>query len=540
MIYFIFNSSTGLFGNSIIYDIIIRHNVNDTFISSYYLMWTVLYYIPVLTLALIFKLVNYSEIFVYRYFVLYTLCIVCVVWTYFYGLVDLFAINYLLCSVVESEPSFNELLLNLLNRYHPYLFYLCAGYFIYYNYLLYVLNSDKLTNIIVINRFRGLNYSYHALLLTSFVFLYLGAWWANQEGSWGGWWNSDSSEMLGLLLGLIPLVHIHSSQVWHKFYSSYRSSVKLFINFTWLYYFLQINYELSSHNFGLQSFVFFNNNIMFTFIIILVFIIRITSNVDVYCKLSIYKYFNVYTIYKWDKYFTHSLNILSTFLITWILMSVLPLLTTLGIPRSYLFETTISRFYDLFLLYVYLYAANMFFRVSKLFIITSFALILLQVPVSTYLVLTYGYTRLRLKTLHWGLLVVLALNIVTGDYLFFFIHDSPTYSNTFWVDSLYTSTNLIFINEGCVTNYVQAVVNSNTQLFKSWTSAFMSNSNDIDEFKLLFNNLTIINFINVVNDYFKSMIIVEFNEVYLLNLIILLMMMIACIVWVDVTTRILY
>lgn len=93
------------------------------------------------------------------------------------------------------------------------------------------------------------------------IALLLGSWWALQEGTWGGWWNWDSSETFGLEVSLLTLLLIHSSPK-----SSFSSNLRirhllLTCAFVGSYFFIQLNFELVSHNFGSKFFFFFNNNL---------------------------------------------------------------------------------------------------------------------------------------------------------------------------------------------------------------------------------------------------------------------------------------
>ena len=47
----------------------------------------------------------------------------------------------------------------------------------------------------------------YSIILT--ITLYFGGWWALQEGSWGGWWNWDASEVLGLITLLYLILAVH-------------------------------------------------------------------------------------------------------------------------------------------------------------------------------------------------------------------------------------------------------------------------------------------------------------------------------------------
>ena len=87
----------------------------------------------------------------------------------------------------------------------------------------------------------------------------LGGWWALQEGTWGGWWNWDASEVLGLLILILAYVEVHSN---YNYYLESRKQerVILFLLLILLsYYFIQLNFELTSHSFGTRFNHFFNN-----------------------------------------------------------------------------------------------------------------------------------------------------------------------------------------------------------------------------------------------------------------------------------------
>jgi len=101
----------------------------------------------------------------------------------------------------------------------------------------------------------------------------LGSWWAFQEGTWGGWWNWDSSEVFGLEFFLLILYIIHTS--WRYF-----NSLNWIISISWqlcavllTYFFIQLNFDLVSHNFGVKFFFFFNNKLFFIISILILVII---------------------------------------------------------------------------------------------------------------------------------------------------------------------------------------------------------------------------------------------------------------------------
>ena len=109
--------------------------------------------------------------------------------------------------------------------------------------------------------------------------LYLGSWWALQEGSWGGWWNWDASEFLGLLIFyfIVTLFHIrYNLQSLTKLYQSlYLSLSYLFIYF----FFLQLNFSVISHNFGFRTLKFLNTEVLlFSFLFFFITVYTFTKH----------------------------------------------------------------------------------------------------------------------------------------------------------------------------------------------------------------------------------------------------------------------
>jgi len=116
-------------------------------------------------------------------------------------------------SIDLTRTEINLLLTNSLNKYHPGLFFLSVlGLFT-------AINSQFFN----FYQTRTFCFNYAALLLPTsvtyftllnIIALVLGSWWAFQEGTWGGWWNWDASEVLGLLVGVFGVLMLHQSLVW--------------------------------------------------------------------------------------------------------------------------------------------------------------------------------------------------------------------------------------------------------------------------------------------------------------------------------------
>ena len=154
----------------------------------------------------------------------------------------------------------NILLLNSLNHYHPFILY---SSFVIATVTLFT-HSDR--------EFRHKLYTYtlyrntyqtigRTSLTTSVLALSLGSWWAVQEGTWGGWWNWDTSEVLGWLVSLYILVTLHSISRNKFILVAFYKNCGLWGSIVFIYLLVQISFELTAHNFGVKFFYFFNSNL---------------------------------------------------------------------------------------------------------------------------------------------------------------------------------------------------------------------------------------------------------------------------------------
>ena len=178
---------------------------------------------------------------------------------------------------------------NSINKFHPFIFYYT---------LLFLLIHLSQFNILTSYTFKNKNFLYFRSLfkqgslqvsLYLLTTLYLGSWWALQEGSWGGWWNWDPSEVFGLLV-LYCFLWITHSTILEK-----NLKFKYYVDFIFLYIivlvysFIQLNFRLVSHNFGTKVIWFidtdqFNFNIVCLILFSLVKLFLVIRNL--YSKLE--------------------------------------------------------------------------------------------------------------------------------------------------------------------------------------------------------------------------------------------------------------
>ena len=154
--------------------------------------------------------------------------------------------------LVDDSMNFgNILLMNPINRYHPG-FALALVIFIYFTFHLLtsrtrlVYTRYKLSLLdIVLKRYTL------RLLLIAFSTLFTGAWWALQEGSWGGWWNWDITECFSLLLLLAYISQMHTRNI--RINNLLANSSLIFTIYAVLIVKLLVQYSLITTNHSFSS-----------------------------------------------------------------------------------------------------------------------------------------------------------------------------------------------------------------------------------------------------------------------------------------------
>lgn len=259
-------------------DALSRFFVNDFFVNSYYLLWTSFWYLPTfLIISFSLVLINFAKSGTGYVWLLLGLVLVAV--SLHYQNLNLY--NYLLDNY---GTNFNTLLSNSVNKFHPALFYITITHILLASQLslfnrrrLYVLNTNSAHTTYVSNS-----------LIPIIIFtLFLGSWWALQEGSWGGWWNWDPSEVFGLFVLLYYLYTLHKSQKVSN-YPVQALYLKILTQLVFVVYvFIQLNFDLVSHNFGtkVDQFIDTYQNFL-TLVVLLVLFIVIISRYLLYTIIS--------------------------------------------------------------------------------------------------------------------------------------------------------------------------------------------------------------------------------------------------------------
>jgi len=255
----------GLSGYGVTADFNTRLSPNDAFLGTYYFWWTNLTYLPLFFFAITLLAFTYAATTRYAFWVLASPILYLL---YPLELVDYLALNTDIFISMYSSYGLNTLLTNVLNRYHPLIFYLSVITLSVVMASSYRSSSQARFNADSISLRSQPSLGWLAIWI-NLLALWMGSWWALQEGTWGGWWNWDSSEVFGLIISLLLLWLLHSKLNIRKLVPVTVKGVLAWLSIAFSYFFIQLNFDLVSHNFGAKFFFFFNNNLFFIEVILL-------------------------------------------------------------------------------------------------------------------------------------------------------------------------------------------------------------------------------------------------------------------------------
>jgi hypothetical protein len=230
--FFFFHCSSSYF---ILVDFHCFYNLNQTFIFNHVAFWVNGLVNSLFFTSLVSLLLNF-----YIKLNLFNLI-------YLLKVGNFFIFNYTWPSFLNLH-FFNTFLLNNLNLVHPPLLYLV------------IINLSQVF-------FKFYKFQYLTVLTyVSLLSLFLGSWWAEQEGTWGGWWAWDPSEVFGLAILLSYLIPIHLFSL--SYYAGIIFNFLLCFCLIFIYYIIQYNFTLTSHNFG-NSFFFFSSQHYLVYVLFL-------------------------------------------------------------------------------------------------------------------------------------------------------------------------------------------------------------------------------------------------------------------------------
>lgn len=419
-----------------------------------------------------------------------------------------------------NTTSVNLLLTNNLNKYHPLIFYVSVVALL--NLLYQTSGTLFQSQTFNITKFSVKSYyQINQITTVNLLALFLGSWWALQEGTWGGWWNWDPSEVLGLLFTLAGLLYIHSPIHYLTFFPHFYRLQFITLVIIISYLFIQLNFDLVSHNFGSKFFFFFNNNLFFLELSSIFFC-------TCFCLLYIYQITTINSILAASTSLTNRFKKRSHVEL-WVVL--LYLLVVLLITFS--FTPLINYF-----LWVYFHINSLNVVVTTHLIVISFMLGLILPFTSicrydyllTFLLvisnspslISIGVLVLILtpnfnKWLHSFIILIVIINIYTYNTQFIYWQTFSESSNLIFDSQLLEKQCDLYICGNYFIDKVNLSQIGQLTLFNTWNTFYLTNSPSLNSFSLVFNTSSFMNIYCLSSNWQNSILFIETN--YLNNLL---------------------
>ena len=499
------------------FDWVSRIDINDSFINSFNFFWTTFLYLPsffFLILLINVLSINFKSI---RSLSMYLVTL--------YGFYNIEIFDFLILNLsLEINnlniTSVNLLLTNNLNKYHPLIFYtsvILLLNLLYQNYIIWF------TPLLFTKTYIS-NYTYsnmNSVTVINLLALFLGSWWALQEGTWGGWWNWDPSEVLGLLFTFTGLLYIHSQITYLTTQLNLYRLMYIVILIVFSYIFIQLNFDLVSHNFGSKFFFFFNNNLFFLELTLL-----LVSNFLIFLYFIQNAILNtiLINITTFTSHFIKKNNLIIWTLVLYLLLFTLIIVSFIPLVNYFLwvyFRINSLNFIinsNISIICIILGSLLSFISIHNTRLLLIYGLVLLNLPslisVATLsLIIPFKFSR----WLHSLLIILFVSNILSYNTQFIY-----WYTFTELVDLILDSELLEKRAEvySCNNHFIDQInlSQASTQtLFNTWNVFYLNNTTSLNSFNLLFNSSSFVNIYYLSVNWQHSALFIETN--YLNNML---------------------
>ena len=496
-------------GYSFFYDLTSRTNNNDSFFNLFNFFWTSFTYLP------IFYFINFFLFFYFYSNIL--LSILYIFLLYSFEGCDFLILN-LNCDILNlNTTDVNLLLSNNLNKYHPYIFYLSSIFFFINTLLIlhsyFIKKKSFFMNTVLLNSKR---YVFNSLFINT-IALFLGSYWALQEGTWGGWWDWDPSEVFGLLFFITLLISSHSLIVNVNFFKTIVKLLLSTIVILLTYFLIQLNFDLVSHNFGTKFFYFFNNNLfLLEFIIIFIFFYILLNYYLIYIvnNVSLIQYTTTYNLVGYTTNF--SLSFIYLLILMLLLFSFIPLF------NYFLWYDITTNYYDLVVYFNIIIISFVLvilglFRLRKILdysIILIFTTTKYTIPFSFiyFFKWSYSYTNL----IHNLIVTFTVVNLSTHfiDITFFGLNNE--FNSIFYNLIILNNPNTYFNCDNFFIDILNVYTDINNKFFFDWNIFYTANSPNNNPSLLLFNDNSFFNLYTILSNWLLSYSFIDLNYLSIL------------------------
>lgn len=314
-------------------------------------------------------------------------------------------------------------------------------------------------------------------------------------------------------------------------------------SFLCTYYFIQINYELTSHNFGSRFFFFFNNNLL---LLELLFVLALSTIVTTLFATRQYAE-AVYTglatagaVISFRRVFFDLKTYLLIFLYLWLLISLLPLIDLFTQKYIHVTDLVLSDIYPLISLVFFITTVYMFFEVGVHYVKSQLILVASAPIFSSVLVASYYLRWTNSRIIHLLLTCFLLVNLQSSSLVFLYWGHSAPYSSFYFSNEIFFFYTAVFVCDVNTFNRVNVSVDFDNILKGSWASSNMNNSYDIDQFWLSHSADTLFNYFYFLDNWIKVFIFIESpntNVLSILTALSIFVMLCGVSAWYEYSVR---
>jgi hypothetical protein len=393
---------------------------------------------------------------------------------------------------------------------------------LYYSTLT-VVYINKKQPYLVTKKLKIIKISNAKLFKINLVALTMGGVWAFQEASWGGFWNWDSSETFGLLFLLTSLYLTHTRLTILRFYEL--TSILLIYTFsiTIVYCFIQLNFDLVSHNFGAKFFYFFNNSLFYEGVIIFNFLTLTSFGFRWWMQVTLTK---TLTCLVPNRYVQINNNYLYI-TVVWVLLLMMMLYSCSQLLNYFLFNLLhINLFNFLFSLEYWvtflLTILHFLFAQSSRTLITTYTYIISNTLNPTLIfILQLPWNLNIFKILH-NLLILLLLINMSGYYMNFIIWFFKQSQFFLILDNIILSQESLLITCDALFVNISSVLSNTYTIFNWWNLLFQYHSVSSTSLFVLITNTGCFSLYQLTFGWVNSFIFI--NTPYVNHLFILTML----------------
>jgi hypothetical protein len=438
---FFFNLNLFKFSEaSYLVNIVYKMLLDDFVIFNLYYIWSNFFYMFIFFFLISLLFFSYkSYFFTSKLFLFFSFISI----LFFFNALDYFFLNIYSFNSEYFLHNYNTLLNNNINKIHPLLLYGSLFYLFYST-----INVKCSMNVLHLNS-SILKFVYTLPVCFQYLFftLFLGSWWAFQEGSWGGWWDWDVSEVFGLYLLINIVKSFHKNYTTITNNNSYLLLTSYLVLLLIFYFFMQLNFSLISHNFNLSSSSNFMSNFIYLIFIIFLLILYSTLFSSSLNSLNI----NVLTFtyfYNLKLNWTFKTQILFFFNLL-VFLSLFPILSSWLWSNFYIeYSFNIINFHDM-LVFLFLFLLCIYWSLSPISLFLTLAFLYCNVKFYFLIISSFFFSTQQLLHyfLLWSIVLISLYSLTESSYWmnlnYGFNHVFHSFYNVIKSDSPFIESNKI-------------------------------------------------------------------------------------------------